>query len=394
MDAWDSTPRIAFLSPEPGSGKSRALEVSELLVPNPVQAVNVTPAYLFRKVGEGHPTLLYDEIDTVFGPKARENEEIRGLLNAGHRRGAVAGRCVVKGKSAAYCAVALAGLGGLPDTILSRSVIIKMRRRAPGETIEPFRRRDEEAAGTALRKRVEAWARTIREDMARARPKLPATVTDRDADVWEPLLSVAEAAGSDWPERARVAAVALVALSKESTPSLGLRLLADLRQVFGEADVLATETILTHLHALEESPWADIRGKPLDSRGLANRLREYEIKPKVVRIGDSTPRGYERSAFQDGMGQIPLKIDRKLPIRDRNIRNIRNRPRPIRVEQRLWHYAVWSGREKLWRRTGVGCWFWSRIAADGAQDLRHRRQKAPARPRSAQGRAASKATRG
>ena len=98
MDAWESTPRIAFLSPEPGSGKTRALEVTELLVPSPVEAVNVTPAYLFRKVGDqkGAPTILFDEIDTVFGPKAKDNEEIRGLLNAGHRRGAVAGRCVVR----------------------------------------------------------------------------------------------------------------------------------------------------------------------------------------------------------------------------------------------------------------------------------------------------------
>jgi hypothetical protein len=119
MDAWESTPRIAFLSPEPASGKTRALEIGILLVPNPVEAINVTPAYLFRKVGgeDGPPTILFDEIDTVFGPKAKENEEIRGLLNAGHRRGAVAGRCVVKGKTfeteeiPAYCAVALAGLG-------------------------------------------------------------------------------------------------------------------------------------------------------------------------------------------------------------------------------------------------------------------------------------------
>ena len=73
MDAWESTPRIAFLSPEPGSGKTRALEVTELLVPRPVEAVNVTPAYLFRKVGDedGAPTILFDEIDTVFGPKAQ-----------------------------------------------------------------------------------------------------------------------------------------------------------------------------------------------------------------------------------------------------------------------------------------------------------------------------------
>lgn len=80
MEAWHSTPRLAFLSPEPGSGKTRALEVTELLVPNPVEAVNVTPAYLFRKVGDeaGLPTILFDEIDTVFGPRAKDNEEIRG----------------------------------------------------------------------------------------------------------------------------------------------------------------------------------------------------------------------------------------------------------------------------------------------------------------------------
>ena len=52
MDRWDSTPRIAFLSPEPSSGKSRALEVTEPLVPRPVHAVNTTPAYLFRKVSD------------------------------------------------------------------------------------------------------------------------------------------------------------------------------------------------------------------------------------------------------------------------------------------------------------------------------------------------------
>lgn len=34
MECWESTPRIAFLSPEPGSGKTRALEVTELLVPD------------------------------------------------------------------------------------------------------------------------------------------------------------------------------------------------------------------------------------------------------------------------------------------------------------------------------------------------------------------------
>src|SRR5436190_12001456 len=148
MEGWEATPRIAFLSPEPGSGKTRAIELTETLVPRPISSINATPAYLFRKVSdpEGLPTILYDEIDTLFGPKAKDNEEIRGILNAGHRRGAIAGRCVVRGKLIeteelpAYCAVALAGLGALPDTILTRSVVIRMRRRAPAEAREPYRR--------------------------------------------------------------------------------------------------------------------------------------------------------------------------------------------------------------------------------------------------------------
>ncbi len=169
MDAWESTPRIAFLSPEPASGKTRAIELTELLVPNPVEAVNVTPAYLFRKVGseDGLPTVLYDEIDTVFGPKAKDNEEIRGLLNAGHRRGAVAGRCVVEGKTVeteeipAYCAVALAGLGWLPDTLLSRCVIIRMQRRKPAEKIQAYRRRVHADEGHGLRSQSGSLGRRI-----------------------------------------------------------------------------------------------------------------------------------------------------------------------------------------------------------------------------------------
>ena len=195
MDCWESTPRIAFLSPEPGSGKSRALEVTEPLVPRPVHAVNATPAYLFRKVSDpaGPPTILYDEIDTVFGPKAKDNEDVRGMLNAGHRKGAMAGRCVVRGKIVeteelpAYCAVALAGLDDLPDTIMTR---VGRRRgcdagRRP-RPVEPWRRRinrpeADEARATAGRTGPNSSA-TRRRHLAR---RCPTGIEDRDADVWE-----------------------------------------------------------------------------------------------------------------------------------------------------------------------------------------------------------------
>lgn len=312
MDDWESTPRIAFLSPEPASGKTRALEVTELLVPNPVEAVNVTPAYLFRKVGDDgtKPTILFDEIDTIFGPKAKDNEEIRGLLNAGHRRGAVAGRCVVRGKVIeteeipAYCAVALAGIGDLPDTLLSRSVVVRMRRRAPGEQIEAFRRRVHAPQGDAIKDRIEAWATAANIEY----PDLPDDIQDRDADIWEALIAVADSVGGPWPERARVAAVALVADSKGSTPSLGIRLLEDIRTVFDDRDAISSEDLIAELVGMEEAPWAELRGRPLNSRGIAQRLRAFGVSSKVIRVGDSTPRGYTREDLWDAWQRyLPLE---------------------------------------------------------------------------------------
>jgi hypothetical protein len=315
LESAESTPRLAFLSPEPGSGKTRALEITETLVPRPVETVNATSAYIFRKVSDpdGRPTLLYDEIDTLFGPKAKENEDIRGLLNAGHRKGAMAGRCVIRGKAIeteelpAYCAVALAGLGNLPDTILSRSIVVKMRRRAPTEMVEPYRRRIHAPAGELIREKLAAWALEAEPALANAMPEMPAGIHDRDADVWESLLAIADLAGEGWPERARVAAVALVADAKAATPSLGVRLLADLKTIFHatqsfslkEYANLSTETILSELVRLDESPWGDLRGKPIDARRLSNLLRPYGVTSKTVRVGDSTPKGYAREDFHD-----------------------------------------------------------------------------------------------
>jgi hypothetical protein len=309
MEAWESTPRIAFLSPEPGSGKSRALEVTEPLVPRPVHAVNATPAYLFRKVSDpdGPPTILFDEIDTVFGPKAKDNEELRGLLNAGHRRGAMAGRCVIRGKEVlteelpAYAAVALAGLDDLPDTIMSRSVVVRMRRRAPGESVEPWRLRTCGPEGEALGARLAEWSNAVRHLAGQTWPEMPDGVEDRAADVWEPLLAIAELAGGAWPQRARGAAVALVARSQERAPTIGVLLLRDLREVFTTlgADRLPTETILDHLIEMDESPWGDIRGKALDARGLARRLAKYGVGPKNLRTGAGVVKGYEASDLAD-----------------------------------------------------------------------------------------------
>jgi hypothetical protein len=315
LDCFDSTPRLAFLSPEPGSGKTRALEVIATLVPRPMHAVNASPAALFRAVADetGRPVVLFDEIDTVFGPKAKDNEDLRGLLNAGHRRSGVSYRCVGDGGQQtvvafpSYCAVALAGLGNLPDTIHTRSVVIRMRRKARSEKVQPYRERIHEPEGHALRAQLAKWAEQVRESVSGAWPEMPEGITDRPADVWEPLLAVADAAGGQWPERARTACVELVAaVAEDERGSLGVKLLTDLRDhVFRGQTALSTVEILHLLNALEDAPWGDLDGRALNARVLSRMLREYvtahgrPIAPRTVRVAGQPMKGYTREDLND-----------------------------------------------------------------------------------------------
>ncbi|WP_432542321.1 DUF3631 domain-containing protein [Kineococcus sp. SYSU DK002] len=321
MGAWESTPRIGFLSKEPGSGKTRALEVTELLVPRPIHAVNATPAALFRKVSdkEGAPTILYDEIDTVFGPKAKDNEEIRGMLNAGHRQGATSLRCVVKGKSVeveempAYCAVALSGLGDLPDTIMTRSVVVRMRRRSPDERVEPFRYRVHAPEGHHLRDRLTDWARAVEPQVTDAWPEMPEGIQDRAADVWEPLLAVADAAGGHWPVDARVAATTMHGEMGERAQTIGITLLIDIKAIFdrlGEQSIFS-DVLLDELHHIELSGWDDFFGKPLDFRTLSKHLKGYGVSPTAIRKGEDVRRGYKREALVDAWSRyLPASSDK------------------------------------------------------------------------------------
>lgn len=155
-------------------------------------------------------------------------------------------------------AVALAGLGNLPDTLMIRA----------DERIEPYRRRVHLAAGHAIRDELAAWATSATAaGIGDAWPEMPAGIADRNADVWECLLIIADAAGGNWPQRARVAAVALVADSQaDGSASLGIRLLGDIRSAWDRSDGMHSDKIVGLLNELDEAPWGDLKGKPLDQR--------------------------------------------------------------------------------------------------------------------------------
>ena len=156
------------------------------------------------------------------------------------------------------------------------------------------------AEAIALREEIASWCAEVLAEVAECRPEMPQGVDDRPADVWEPLLQVADVAGGLWPEEARAACVELVKVSVSREASLGIRLLTDLRTVFVGHDKLSTESILVEgLHAIAESPWSDLRGKPLDATASPGCSASTASPPQTVRIGDRTPKGYLAEAFHD-----------------------------------------------------------------------------------------------
>ena len=316
IECFDTTPRLAFMSAEKESGKTRALEVTALLVPDPILSMSASPAVMVRLVSAGKPTILYDEIDAVFGTaKAQEaNGDLCAILNGGYRRGAKVHRCVTHGRKVeteeldAFAPVAVAGLRDLPDTLASRSIFIRMKRRAPDEKVEPFRLRYQADEAKHVKEALADWCEA--NNLSGLEADLPEGIEDRAADIWEPLILIADAAGGDWPARARSAAIAHTNRSADETLTSGVEMLAHIKEAFGAESHIATAALLERLRERDESPWKDIRGKPLDDRGLARRLKGYGIKSKTVRIGDRTPKGYDAGDFYDAWRRyLPSSAD-------------------------------------------------------------------------------------
>ncbi|MEV7783733.1 DUF3631 domain-containing protein [Kitasatospora sp. NPDC088351] len=307
--AWQHAPRLAVVGPAKRCGKSRLLDIVTETVHDPLITVNASSAAIFRSITDQPPTLLVDEADTMFGSvkAAEKNEDLRGLLNAGHQRNRPTLRVVGPDhkvvKFPTFAMAALAGIGDLPDTIMDRSVVIRMRRRAPGERVSSYRSDRDNPGLRELRDGLHAWLVPLIDAATNMEPPMP--VDDRAADTWEPLVTVADLAGGEWPVRARAACRAMTAFESGQDEDGGLktRILVDIRRVFaagGNPDALSTEHLLTALKADHEAPWAEHGPTGLSARGLQLLLKDYGIGSMNIRFPDGVQlKGFTRNGFLD-----------------------------------------------------------------------------------------------
>ena len=316
FDVLTTTPRLSLLSPEYGCGKSRTLEILEKLCFRGEKLDYCTRSYLMRTVeivieetGKS-PTLLVDEIDSVFKNKSDESAEaLRAFLNTGYRKSGSYGITEGEGKNRkpkkfpTFAPMAIAGKGEVvPESVKTRAIEIRLQKRLQSQKIEDFLTSAVSLQCEELQEWLNQWADLHSTDLE-TENVLVESVNDREREMWLPLYAVAKLAGNEWEERFYQALSLHQKVKKTSDIPRERELLEDCLKVFADRDSLKSELLIQGLKELPESDYSSMNyGRGITSKYLAKMVRPYEIQPTQIRFGESTFKGYYKSEFLKAFG--------------------------------------------------------------------------------------------
>ena len=282
---YSRSPRLAILSPVPNCGKSKVLDILGAMVWNPKRLIDPTVASTFR-LASAH-TLLIDEVDNMSILK-----NMRSILNDGHSVGGCVPRTGKDGKVISYPVygpVALAGIGRLPATLMSRSLIIRMHRST--KAMERFTLREQYFAADFY-----AWAEQA--DL-NPDPKMPTKLVGREADKWRPLIAIA-----DYFDRGEIARdFALEFLKESDTLDIKESVLRDTEKVFNRAktNILSADTLYQKLVEDNDGEFdVDYIEDKMTKRVIGNILAEFQIRSRPHRYKGGAPkRCWFREDFEE-----------------------------------------------------------------------------------------------
>ena len=255
FEVFDVSPNLMISAPERESGKTRVTELLSWMVRRAKPVSDASAAAIIRGIERDNPTLLFDEAQSFLKRKA--DDPIRGVLLASFtRRFATVER--VEGDAhevrvfSTFTPKAMNGrnLARIDDMLTSRSIVLPMTR---ATRRLPELRADRDPVGEAVRSRCRRWAGDHAQTLREADPDMGDRI-GRTAQVWRSLFAVADAAGGDWPALARSAADALAASAAKVADgdTLGVMLLADMREVFGDRERIKSDDFDKALIALPE----------------------------------------------------------------------------------------------------------------------------------------------
>lgn len=291
---------IAWINaPEKRCGKTTLATLIGRLSKRTLSASNLTTATLFRAVDKYAPTLIIDEADTFIG----DNEELRGIINAGFSRdNPYTLRLVGDGHELkqffAFGARVISGIGKLHPTMIDRAISFKLSRKLKSEKKTKLRNLPSDVTDTAKAK-LSRWADDNMQAVKNALVEMPPNIDDRAEDKWEILFKVACVIGGDWLQKCNKACLDIEGLDND-TPSVKVQLLTDIKAVFelSKMDRLATGDLIGYLIADDEMMWQSYnRGKHITPKQIAKHLGEFGIKSKPLRIDGEVSKGYDKKDF-------------------------------------------------------------------------------------------------
>jgi hypothetical protein len=292
-------PLLVILSPEKRCGKTTLLQVLSRLVYRPLFSCNISPSALYRTIQKYSPCLLIDEADSFLS----NNEELRGILNAGHTK---EDSFVIRTNKDSlepeifmtFGPKAIASIGKVPDTLIDRSIKIYLKRKRLEEKVK---RLGSANSFTDLKRKIFKWIIDCKDRLENTTPEVPEEVSsDRGIDNWFPLLAIADAIGGEWPKKIREAMFDLeVGTFQELT--LNQILFEDIREIFTDRERISSKDLVEELLKMEDRPWPEYkRGRPLTINQLARLLKPYGISPKTIRMSpEKTAKGFLKMDFED-----------------------------------------------------------------------------------------------
>lgn len=313
-ELFDFAAIVAVWSPEHECGKGRVLDITEKIVRRPFRTSNTSAPVLYHVISKGNLTPIVDELDSI-------NDEQRGaicnILNSGFQSNGTTHRMTERNGAQAeiefqtFCPkmIATITLDKLGKATRSRTIGIRMQRKARSQKVEKFRPRRIDT--TDLQRKCMRWAH----DNAEAIKALPSIdinecANDRQEDVWEPLVAIARVVGGDWEQRIRLAATQLAGGGSDgASETVGHQLLVALQSFFKDhGDCADTKTIIAALNP----DFADLnRGHGLTPHFIAKLLKPYGIEPRVYKIDGKSARGYSREdcdqAFATYLSETPQR---------------------------------------------------------------------------------------
>ena len=299
----DFAPLLIVTSPVLECGKTTYIKLSAKLCYRPVVSSSMTTAVLFRLIDKISPTLILDEAETFMDSA----EGMRGIINAGHSRGAADTYRIEGGKVRKYNVFGpkiISGIGPRSATIMSRGIVMEMMRARQDEPIAgigPSEALEIEVLQACLAR----WAQDNMQNVANATFDEPPLGNSRTNDNWRALFAIAHCLGEKIFNRAVNAAVELSA-NQERGRCTAEELFRDIKLVFESIhdDKITTVRLIAALCEDLEKPWATFdRGRPITMRQLADLLRPFKIKSIDLRIGSQNLKGYRREHFSDAFAR-------------------------------------------------------------------------------------------